>query len=260
MNVAHILPPRAIQHVQDLLGDYHLILPSLLRDETYRNGYKGLARIDYLMLDNGVAEGSMSDFIHLLAAARAMGVQEVVLPDVMRDMDKTLRAAASVFYHAFENRRQYRFMLVCQGTTVSECFQTAERAMNMFPGIIDVFGIPRHILSVHPDARLRIAQKLRDKFRHIPIHLLGTHPEHTFEIKDCRNSYADLDIRGFDTSLAWNATLQGVRLRGHESLSYNLIVERQPIDEFRQASFDHADSRYIKLLRENMEEINSWVK
>jgi hypothetical protein len=255
MKLAHILPPRALIEVPELVGDYHLLLPSLSSTSAaYRQFYQERATIDYLMLDNGIAEGNRIDFAHQLVAAKVLNVQEVVLPDVMKDMDRTLSAVAQAFYPAFEQRRHFRYMLVAQGSSIIDCASTVERAMNMFPGMVHTIGIPRHILSRHPDARLMLAARLQRFGKQ--IHLLGMHPEHPWEIKNCSQAYDELGVRGVDTSMAWNATLQGIQLSGAQSLNYNLIIERQPIGDFAVAVPTPAQ---LALLRENMETMNEWL-
>lgn len=215
-----------------------------------------------MIMDNGAAEGKMAGFGHVLSHARLMNVQEVVLPDVIKNMDRTLNVVAHAFYEAFEWRHRFRYMLVLQGKTVSECVQTAERAMNMYPGIIHSFGIPRHIIDTRPDARLRIVAQMmaRELTASRSVHLLGTHPAFPGELLALGKEYNALGVRGVDTSLAWNATKQGVQLKDPKSLNYNLVIERQPIEDFAKGSFDHAAPRYLDLLRENMETMNSWVK
>jgi hypothetical protein len=255
VKIAHILPPSALALVpSELIGDYHLLLPTLYPEGVYRKYYMKLATIDYLILDNGIAESRIVDFPHLLYMARSLGVQEVVLPDVMRNMDKTLRAVAQVFYHAFENRHHFRFMLVCQGVGYGEAVQCAERAMNMFPGIIHSFGVPRHLLHTGGGTRSLVVEMLRSRFPQMPIHLLGTHPEYPMELFYHAQEFKQCGVRSCDTSLAWNATKADLDLN---MISATTIIERQPIDEFRKGSFAYSK---IDLLRDNIRTINDWTK
>jgi hypothetical protein len=259
VKVCHILPPRVLPEVADILDTQHLLLPALMKYDTYRQFYIRDSVGDWLTLDNGVAEGRMASFNHILATARVANVQEIVLPDVMGNMDLTLELLSQTFYAAFLYRRNFKFMFVPQGQSVGEVIHCAEQAMNMCPVIINTFGIPRHILSEGPSARAQIAFELHARTRNRDIHLLGTHPEHVTELANYGDDFNRIGVRSVDTSLAWNATLQEIPLKDPKSLSYNLSIERQPIDEFATASFDHADPRYVKLLRDNMEAINSWV-
>jgi hypothetical protein len=260
MKVCHILPPKVIPYVSDILGTQHLLLPALMRYDTYRQFYIRDSVGGWLTLDNGVAEGRMVSFGHVLAMARAANVQEVVLPDVMCNMDLTLELLSQTFYEAFIRRFDFKFMFVPQGETIKEVIHCAEQAINMCPVLIHSFGIPRHILSVAPSARAQIAAELRDQFPRREIHLLGTHPDEVSELRYYGYDYRDVGVRSVDTSLAWNATLESVPLNGSRSLSYNLSIKRQPIDEFATATFENGfEAAQEKLLRDNMEAINSWV-
>jgi hypothetical protein len=256
MKLAHIIPPAAVGPMAPLLGDYHLLLPSLVPDTRYRDEYRHRREVavpGFYMLDNGIAEGKATDFPHLLAMAKVMGADEVILPDVMKDMDRTLRAVAQAFYPAFECRHKYKFMFVLQGQDIAECVHSAVRAMNMYPGIINTFGIPRHILSRGSHARQAIATRLALEFPFKPVHLLGMHPEHSNELLKYGEAYAALGVRGIDTSLAWNATLAGEPLNGSD----NLTIERQPIEEFRKAE---PTVEQLDLLWKNIGVMNEWTK
>lgn len=254
MRIAHIIPPRVLEHVSDLLGDYHLLLPSLMGSEAYRNEYiRRTSSNNFYILDNGIAEGRAVDFVHQLAMARVIGAQEVILPDVMKDMDGTLRAVAQAFYPAFEYRKRHRYMFVVQGKNISECVHSAIQAMNLYPGIISSFGIPRHTLSNGGNARTSIATRLGLEFPRVPVHLLGTHPEYSTEVMELAGHFRAIGVRGVDTSLAWNATLMEMPV----NLASGAIIERQPIDEFKKAVLFPP---HLSLLRDNMEAMNSWVK
>jgi hypothetical protein len=258
VKIAHIIPPNALLMVEDLLGDYQLCLPSLMRDSYYRHFYQRRAAEsddNYTIMDNGAAEKGKVDFAHLLHMSTMLGAKEVVLPDVLYDSDSTLGAGIEAFTQAFNKRARFKYMFVCQGTSVPEMVHCAEQAMNMMPGVINAFGIPRHILSKSPDARLEVAQRLWARFPQKPIHLLGTHPWYPFEIKAWAVPFGNLGVRGVDTSLAWNAARQGAILSRDDT--FEVPIERQEIEEFIGA---YASTDDLKLLRENMEYMDSWMK
>lgn len=257
MKLAHIVPPKVAQHVGTQLSDYNLLLPALMGNDLYRDTYRNIS--GYKMMDNGVAEGLPVDFKLVLNMSQTMKVDEVVLPDVVGDMDATLRSVNWAFEDAFNARKRFRFMFVLQGRNVADCIHSAEIALNQFKPIINTFGVPRHILSVDGTARLRIVRALEKIGKGRPIHLLGTYPSDPYELKFLGDEYSALLVRGVDTSLAWNVTKQEMVL-GPTSLQYNSSIPRQPIEEFEKASFDHADPRYIELLRKNMEIMNSWIR
>lgn len=260
MKVCHIIPPKVLPLVDDFLCDQHLLLPALLTTPEYRSFYQKKATIDWLTLDNGVAEGRRMSFGHIMAMAKVAQVQEVVLPDILGDMERTLGLLSETFYEAFQYRNDYRFMFVLQGKTMKELIHCAEQAMNMCPVLINTFGIPRHILSEGIAARAQIAWELTKRFPNRSIHLLGTHPNVVDELDEMSRDFKDAGVRSVDTSLAWNAMLESVRLKDPKSLSYNSSINRQPIDEFATASLEPGfEEAQLRTLCDNMEAINSWV-
>lgn len=265
MKIAHILPPKVVdQVIDDLLDDYSLILPSLFPNQKYRDFYRVQMRSGYVILDNGAAEGKLESLEHVVNIGRAMlgAVNEIVLPDVIGDMDGTLDAVAKEFYTAFEYRAMFKFMLVLQGNTFLDYLSTAERAVNMFGGIIHAFGIPRHILSTlqntgsKRDARLRLARELRSRYPMRAVHLLGTNPAYPYELLEYGRQFKAIGVRGVDTSMAWNATINGTVLDPN-GLNYNINITRQPIDEFYDAE---VTPEQLVLLEHNMQVMNAWIR
>jgi hypothetical protein len=255
MKIAHILPPMIIDgRSAPYLDQYHLLLPSLAPSQNYRNVYREAP--GFKIMDNGIAEGDRVSFAHQMYVARVLGCEELVLPDVMKQDDKTLTAVAEVFYEAFQKRNEHKYMFVAQGKTVMECIHCVERALNMFPGIINSIGVPRHIVSEGLDARVRIAEHIRNMSPNRPIHLLGTHPEAPHELFAFKQSFRRIGIRGVDTSLAYNATLCGHQLKDPAGLNYNISIKRQPMGEFVAATVKDVN---MKLLIENMKRLNAWA-
>jgi hypothetical protein len=126
--------------------------------------------------------------------------------------------------------------------------------MNLFPGIIHSFGIPRHILSQGPDARYRIARDLHSLAPDKSIHLLGTHTDFPYELYYYAEEYNALGVRGVDTSMAWNATREGINL-GDQLISR---TSRASILDFMNATL--WDDERMDLLVANMDAIASWIK
>lgn len=268
MRLAHILPPKVIEKALYEIGDYHLLLPALFPDKFYRDFYTamtvdGSSEPHYKILDNGEAEGEQRDFDMLVTMAQRLKVDELILPDVIGNADATLERVARVGHLVYGIN--LRYMFVVQGKTVNEMITCAERAVNQFgQGLITAFGIPRHILSGTRDetARAQIAGDIHHMYPNRDIHLLGTSIDYPFELLKYGKTFGKIGVRGVDTSLAWNATLQEIdlsSLKGSQSLNYNLKIKRQPIEDFFRASFDHADPRYVELLKKNMETMNSWM-
>jgi hypothetical protein len=253
VRIAHIVPPYVASVVDKWLGDYHLLLPNLVSLVQYRDYYRN--DVGFKIMDNGVAEQNRVSIMTQFQMARVLGCQEIVLPDVMGSMDATLREVAGAFYFAFEKRSSCQFMLVAQGRTVAECANCAESACNMFPGIINTFGVPRHILSTGADARVELVHMLKDMAPSKEIHLLGMHAEHTRELVEFGKRYRLAGVRGVDTSLAWNAAKLGITL-DLGGLSRHPIIPRQPTRAFAGALPTAAE---VNLLLANIRIMNSWV-
>lgn len=79
------------------VGDFHLLLSHLLSDSRYKEHYILQRSMgSYLVLDNSAHEqGEGNDPIELMTQARNIGAQEVVVPDVLFDAERTVEAAIS---------------------------------------------------------------------------------------------------------------------------------------------------------------------
>jgi hypothetical protein len=87
-----LIPP--IPHLKDFgCGDFHLLLTHLLEDPYYVSHYKNERRHGaYLVLDNSaheLQEGQRAEF--LMLNALNLQAQEVVVPDVLFDAEKTIQ-------------------------------------------------------------------------------------------------------------------------------------------------------------------------
>jgi hypothetical protein len=75
---------------------FHLVLAQyVLTDTAYRLWYKvAHDRGDFILMDNGVAEGVSMPIEDLVRAAKAIHADEITLPDVVGDMRATIYAVA----------------------------------------------------------------------------------------------------------------------------------------------------------------------
>jgi hypothetical protein len=255
MRLAHIVPPAVLEQVEDIIGGYNLLLPSLMVNNAYRRYYDQQDCPErYVIMDNGIAEGAIMSFGHVLDRAKAAHANEVVMPDRIKDMDATLEAGAAAFYQAFELRERFNFMFVPQGTSVVEAYHCAERALSFYPGIIESWGIGRHFLDYDPEARVRLVHMLRNLSPGRKIHLLGTHPKYPYELYFHAKAFQEMGVRGCDTSLAWNATLAGRDLEDMDVPE----VPRQGIVQFLNAH--PLDEERLSLLRQNITWLNSLLQ
>lgn len=177
MQVALICPPALLKKYGSLTR-YHLVLPHLFRERRYRDFYLNRSKEgDYLILDNGAAEGLRFGVTHLYTVAEKMGVHEIVVPDVIGDMDATISKALAFTRYT---REGYRYQLVAQGSTIPEVVQCINYFMTdtkfMYATCI---GIPRHINKIDGMARMKISEYILESGfdRAMEFHYLGaSHP------------------------------------------------------------------------------------
>lgn len=195
-----LIPP--LDHLNDLAKtNYQLMLPQLASDPTYLAAYKeATVRSDYVILDNGVAEGKPVAWSEITALAQSAKVSEIVLPDVMCDAEGTFEATKAVWKSRDIN---FRYMYVAQGASLSEAFSYVVKALDERRWISTI-GIPRHLVkTVRFDARLRLAEMLEALREsgtfNFQIHFLGTNSYWMQEVKYVEAALPGV-VRGVDTS------------------------------------------------------------
>lgn len=243
-----LIPPRGLENFA-LGSNFHLALaiPSLMARKTYGGMYARAGRLnDYIVLDNGAAEGALVSDYDLLNSAAKISASEVVAPDVIRDFRGTIKRTTNFVNIA---KPKFRLMGVPQGVTLEE-FKKCVRVYNHLEAI-KVIGIPRHIISTlkRPAARIEfanwIATNYPDRF---DIHLLGMDPTWPKEVKHAAK-YAP-HIRSVDSSLPFNYALQGLRLDRTDE------VVRRPKQYFELDWNGRVDP---KLVRGNVETLLEWA-
>lgn len=196
-----------------LSTDFHLALaiPELLQDETYREALSFAKTAgDFIVLDNGAAEGVMAQPHELDAIAEEIEADEVVLPDVMRDSLQTIKAVADFMYY-YAERPSY--MAVVQGKNFEELMHCAETFAEHKQ--IKTLGIPRHLLTTMQSrtARIDTVFKLSEVYgERFEFHMLGTNPqwiEETYYIAKY-HPY----VRSVDTSAPWNYAIAHRNVNG----------------------------------------------
>lgn len=158
-----------------LQSDIHLVLPlpPLVSNLAYLRTYQtARARGDYIILDNGCAEGKLATGEELLNFARAIKPHEIVAPDVMNDAGETLEATNS-FLNEYPEAQQYNVMAVLQGQELADRqFLLKQYAKN---DLITTIGIPKALVTRGDfDIRGRIARAIHRVYpKRFQIHLLG---------------------------------------------------------------------------------------
>lgn len=207
-----LIPPKGLESFA-LRSTFHLVvaLNEVVFNPSFVSVYKrAAARKDYIVLDNGAAEGSLTTNDELLAAARRLQANEVVVPDCMRDLEYSKRMAKIFLdrYHQ-DDVPQYKLMGVAQGTTMDELKKSVEFFASKAP--VKVIGIPRHMLSTltdHKACRIDLANWIHENFAgRFQLHLLGTNPVWMGELQAAVR-YAP-HIRSVDTSMPFSYAIAG---------------------------------------------------
>lgn len=225
-----------------------LMLPQMMKDDVYRYVYQKHCDDpdQFVILDNGAAEGVSFPLADLMHMAKAYGVDEVVLPDVIGDAEATRYKAQGAFLrlpwlHESDLRLQY----VVQGSTFDEFADEIEWAA--FHSRIDTIGIPRHAVSTlnAEDARFELALQAFEVNPVKPVHLLGGSPVFPAEI----GAYDwPKNVRSHDTSSPFNYAFNQTKLRSGDFI-------RRPTKYFslEWSAFDE------ECLKENVRDLLGWT-
>jgi hypothetical protein len=215
MKLANIPPVSMISSAQ--YTDYQLVLPQIVNQyPKYEDGYRHLTvRGDFIILDNGAAElGSPLPWTKILSAARHVGANELVLPDVYRDPIGTKQAVQA--WEDYDNsvtklgtEPKYKYMAVVAGHNYQDIMKLVSWYYNK--SYITTLGIPRHFVeTVDARARIKIAYMINELYPdRFEMHMLGTNPMWMAELKE----FKVLDfVRGVDTSAAFVYAYSGHRV------------------------------------------------
>lgn len=200
--------------------NYQLMLPQLIDNIKYINVYQSLCRNDkqFVILDNGAAEGKEITPRQLLDIATRFKPNEVVIPDTIADPEDTVRKAFKFAEFAVPDRHfaplPFRLMFVTQGKTVMQAIDVAMWASEQ--SWIDTIGIPRHLLTTTGDmfARIEIANTIQARGSTKQIHFLGANsvwPTEVRALADHQITNQDY-VRGMDSSLPFNYAWHGKHL------------------------------------------------
>lgn len=132
----------------------------------------------------------------LLGPSGIVNPTEVVAPDVIRDMDETIRLTTTFLENAPTGN--YSIMVVGQGTTEDEVFECVKIISEVATYHKLIIGLPKHITADDPLARMRIAYRLRHTGHPDPIHLLGFGSQPWVELEEAKRLSF---IRSVDTSM-----------------------------------------------------------
>jgi len=190
------------------------VLPHLFRGTKYLDFYLNKSEEgDFIILDNGAAEGFAYGPKHLLTLAEEVKATEIVIPDIMGEANDTLAHAQMFARYASPN---YQYMFVLQGSTIEEvmfCLRALDNG-NMF-SYVTTIGIPRHLYSLGKYFRVSLTEFLIKEHFHdmYEIHFLGAN-EWMGEVFNLSEMTDGLNgFRGIDTSLPVYMGLEGLNIR-----------------------------------------------
>lgn len=250
-----IIPPRRWSSL--LAGrDYNLVLPEQLEYEPFGEALKELE--GFKILDNGVAEGTLTSRQKLMELARTHMVNEVVLPDCLYNMAQTVKLTREFLDWVYEStpydpRSAHEFMGVAQGSSYEEVHECIRQMRSLD---IDVFGIPRHLCTtIGKDARYRIISEWRHNpglsGKHIQFHLLGTNPAYIYELSHYGKAFRTMGVRGVDTSAPFTYALAGLRIDKGDNVS-------RP-ENYLTLPPEFLTRTQVALIKRNTEIIEGWL-
>jgi hypothetical protein len=242
-----LIPPKGLEQYA-LRQDFHLMLAQV-NSQVYRSTYlSAISRRDYVVMDNGAAEGAPVPDLMLLQLARTYRPAELVLPDVLRQQQQTINRVAA-FLRMIDSNHGMKYMAVLQGQSYEEIARCAA-AFAMHPEITAV-GVPRHLINTLDDitARRRIVsalhKNLADRFE---LHLLGTNPRFPKEVYYCAKYHPY--VRSVDTSMPFNYAI------AKQALTPTASIWRP------EGYFDRTFAHRIdyQLLEHNVEVMRAWSR
>lgn len=246
---AALIPPKGYESTA-LQSNIHLVLPlkPLLGNIDYIATYKRAhSRGDYIILDNGCAEGQLVDGRTLLDFAALIGAHEVVAPDIMSNAALTLQATAN-FLNEFPQASDYNIMAVLQGNTKEEL----EGLLRQFANYdeISTIGVPKVLVrpsSYRSPTRLDVVNMIHDSFPgRFKIHLLGVHKAHPTELFD--TPFDRGSIRSVDSAQPYKLAEVGM-----------LMSTKNSWAERRNGYFTKKKEVDPAVLRHNIETFKAWA-
>lgn len=197
MHVA-LISPLALLNRYASRTNYHLVLPHLLDSKKYSVFYREMQlRGDYVILDNGAAEGTLYGPRYLHTLAKKIQAHEIVVPDTLGDTQATIGQYLGFTPYA---QPEYKYMAVIQGQNFSEV-QRCLALIDTNPSLmyITTIGIPRILNKIKPNFRVMLTEWLINEHFHdrFEFHYLGATPEWSTEV----GILAEYPLgRGLDTS------------------------------------------------------------
>lgn len=175
------------------LGGYHLLLAhdvmeshdKQTRFHDLMDSVRDYYTSAHIIMDNSVVElGDAVEMDWVVDAARFAQANVIVIPDAMSDWTATVTKFQSAADRMPDGtRKEFEFMFVPQGRTMSEFVRCVEAVMSSHPDFIDWIGIPRVAREQHDISRVSLTHMIdgvvrgssHSKYAKYPVkyHLLG---------------------------------------------------------------------------------------
>jgi hypothetical protein len=207
---AALIPPKGYEFTA-LQSDIHLALPlpSTRNNPEYIRYLEAASRRgDYIILDNGCAEGQLVEPAELVDFAHQIEADEIVLPDVMDDMSETLAATMRFLEIYPQIGDGFNLMGVLQGTTKEE----REKLLHKYYELdVRTIGIPK-VQVQYQGSISRLETTLMIYRNYSPgtfaIHLLGLSAHYPAEMFHAKGVYGT-SVRSMDSAQPYKATEKG---------------------------------------------------
>lgn len=207
----------------------HMFLTHLV--EKYSFYAKFASEIEgYKILDNSLIElGGAVDLKRVLEAAKQIGADEIILPDVFQKGPETLEAveeALKEIKEIYPKGCPFKLMAVAHGRDEDEWYECYHELLNN--PYVDVIGIPKVLAKMHPQGRPYFVNELCELEKK-PHHLLGM----WYSMSEL-NEYKCADkIRSCDTVLLGYMAKHGLGACGVRPDGFTVDLEKDVIDYSR---------------------------
>lgn len=239
--------------------EMQLVLPHLTDKKNYYDFMLDMqGRGDYLILDNGAAEGRRTSDAKLVRLAQDLHVSEVALPDVLYNASETLQRVRNILDDQpllLSHDRPFNLGFVAQGHTLVQAKWLINRVVQSVGAeeVLTTVYLPR-LLVTNNDfyARLTMAEWIHKKYPELQIHMFGTSrlwPKEVLAIKE-ECPY----VRSIDTSAPFVYAQAGMVL---DAPALNGLEEgpARREDYFKLTDRDFR----ANILTRNVELIEGWV-
>lgn len=229
------------------------MLPQLLESKKYSTFYQERkADGDYIILDNGVAEGAKIGHYDLIEAIHQVEPDEFVLPDVMGDCDRTIEAVRDFLEFGRDSIRLKYSGAKPIGVLQGKSFQELFKIMGFYQSIgVRIVAVPRVLCKLlgHKLSRVTFIESITNKKLEHFIYEFDTW--HCLGSSDWIQEVAALNgtgARSIDTCLPISLALQGytIELNAHKQRPKSYFNLEEP-DDYTRKLIEHNIDVYLTL-------------